>query len=197
MASPDDRSPEARDERGSTLRLVQLIRALLRVYSARIAKERQIAVELRRRAAAKANRLAASHSCLGTGGAAADGEDPELQVIARNLRETDSATRAQLIRALPERVRTIVVDHMVGFASLPELDDGTVQRLLRRVNQTTMARALVDASDDVVRKVLDNLSRHAAAMYREDMGRLAGSDAEGVAEARAAVTRLLREIYQE
>ena len=197
MASPDDRSPEARDERGSTLRLVQLIRALLRVYSARIAKERQIAVELRRRAAAKANRLAASHSCLGTGGAGADGEDPELQVIARNLRETDSATRAQLIRALPERVRTIVVDHMVGFASLPELDDGTVQRLLRRVNQTTMARALVDASDDVVRKVLDNLSRHAAAMYREDMGRLAGSDAEGVAEARAAVTRLLREIYQE
>jgi flagellar motor switch protein FliG len=125
------------------------------------------------------------------------GDDPELRVIARNLRETDPATRGRLIRALPEQVRSIVVDHMVGFASLPELDDGTVQMLLRRVNQTAMARALVDAPESVVRKVLGNLSRHAAAMYREDMERLAESDAETVAEARLEVTRLLRQIYQE
>jgi flagellar motor switch protein FliG len=98
---------------------------------------------------------------------------------------------------LPEQVRSIVVEHMVGFASLPELDDGTVQMLLRRVNQTAMARALVDAPESVVRKVLGNLSRHAARMYREDMERLVESDAETVAEARLEVTRLLRKVYQE
>lgn len=76
----------------------------------------------------------------------------------------------RLAEELAQRVFTI--------NDLPILDDRATQKMLREIDQTDMAKALLKTDKKVQDKIFKNMSKRAASMLQNDMAALNVSDAE-------------------
>lgn len=87
-----------------------------------------------------------------------------------NFMET-SAENAILdaIRDKDETLGTRIQELMFTFENLLELDDRSVQRMLREVPGEQLVAALKGAPDELKELVLKNMSKRAAESFREDM----------------------------
>jgi len=68
----------------------------------------------------------------------------------------------------PELAKTLA-DHMFVFDDLFEIDDRSLQILLRAVDQKLLVSALKGASASLQDKMLQNMSQRAAQMLREEI----------------------------
>jgi flagellar motor switch protein FliG len=73
------------------------------------------------------------------------------------------------IRAVDDNLGTRIQDLMFVFDNLGDLDDRSIQTLLRDVPSDKLALALKGAEPRVRDKMFNNLSKRAAEMMKEDM----------------------------
>jgi hypothetical protein len=72
-------------------------------------------------------------------------------------------------RILMGQEYTLETRTQLVFEDLVNLDDRTIQKMLREVDACVLARALCDADTVVQDKIFRNMSKRAAAMLKEDM----------------------------
>lgn len=103
-------------------------------------------------------------------------------------------TALENIRAYNDELAQKIVDEMFLFENLLDLDDRSIQVLLRQVETSSLVIALKGAPDELVEKFLRNMSQRAAQLIREEMetrGPIRVSQVEGEQKAILQVVRRL------
>jgi flagellar motor switch protein FliG len=108
-----------------------------------------------------------------------------LKSAADIMNFLDSSTETQLMNAIQSQdkeIGTQIEDLMFVFENLGDVDDRSIQTLLREVPSDTLQKALKGADDTLKEKFFKNMSSRAADSMKEDlasMGPTKISDVEG------------------
>src|SRR5690554_1505897 len=78
-------------------------------------------------------------------------------------------TALENIRAYNDELAQKIIDEMFLFENLMDLDDRSIQILLRQIETASLVVALKGAPDELVDKFLSNMSQRAAQLIREEM----------------------------
>jgi flagellar motor switch protein FliG len=122
-----------------------------------------------------------------------------IKVAADIINRMNGAMETQIIGRIGETDKALsqkIQDQMFVFDALGELDDRSMQALLREVQQDKLGLALKGAEQKVRDKVFKNMSERASEMLREDMeakGPVKVSDVEAAQKEILATTRRLAE----
>ena len=95
-----------------------------------------------------------------------------LQSAAHILNNMDSLNEGQIldnIKEIDDELADRIQELMFVFEDLSQMDDRSMQQLLREVDTGTLTIALKGASEELQRKFFNNLSRRAAEMLQEDL----------------------------
>ncbi|TXR53403.1 flagellar motor switch protein FliG [Reinekea thalattae] len=95
-----------------------------------------------------------------------------VKTAAEIMNYLDSSVETELmdgIKEVDEDLATEISDLMFVFDNLIDLDDRGIQALLREVSTESLKIALRGAENDLANKILDNMSRRAAEILRDDM----------------------------
>jgi len=123
------------------------------------------------------------------------GLDPLVSIINCS----DRATERQIVEgleALDAPLADEVKSRMFMFEDIVNLDDRSVQQVLRQVETSSLALALKGVSDTVRDKVTRNLSARAAESLVEDIELLGPVRLTQVEEAQQAVIRTIRQLEE-
>lgn len=119
--------------------------------------------------------------------------------IVEILNTIDRATERTIMESLEEEDPELAEEirkKMFVFDDIVMLDDGSIQRVLKEVDQQDLTKALRAADDEVKDKIFRNMSKRAAAMLEEDMefmGPIRMSDVEEVQQKIVGIIRKLEE----
>jgi flagellar motor switch protein FliG len=119
------------------------------------------------------------------------GIDPLVEIINRS----DRATERQIVEgldALDAELADEVRSRMFMFEDIVELEDRSVQLVLRQVNTAELALALKGVSDGVRNKITANMSERAAATLLEEVELLGAVRLTQVEEAQQSIIRTIR-----
>lgn len=83
---------------------------------------------------------------------------------------------------------------MFVFEDILSLDDKSIQRVLREVDNNELAVALKGANDEVQNVIFNNLSKRLAAMIREDMEYMGPVRLKDVEEAQQKIVNIIRKL---
>ncbi|MGM0702840.1 MAG: flagellar motor switch protein FliG [Pseudomonadota bacterium] len=87
-----------------------------------------------------------------------------------NLMNTNQEeTAIETVRAHSEDLAQKIIDEMFLFENLLDLDDRSIQLVLKEIDTNSLVVALKGAPDSLMEKFLRNMSRRAADLMREDM----------------------------
>ena len=95
-----------------------------------------------------------------------------LKTAANLLNFMDSSIEAALmedVKQVDEEIGEQIQDLMFVFDNLIDIDDRGVQSLLREVSSENLIVALKGADDSIKDKILNNMSKRAAEMLRDDL----------------------------
>ncbi|NOX54388.1 MAG: flagellar motor switch protein FliG [Planctomycetes bacterium] len=95
-----------------------------------------------------------------------------VQLVAQILNVTDRATNKGILENLEQEDAELVEEIqrlMFVFEDLLKLDDKSIQRLLKEVDNNQWALALKGASEEIKQRILGNLSQRAAELLKEEM----------------------------
>jgi flagellar motor switch protein FliG len=108
---------------------------------------------------------------------------PSLEkAIMRGVEERDPA--------LCEQIRNL----MFVFEDVVDLDDRSMQRLLREIDVKELALALKSASNEVKNKVLGGMSQRASAALKEEMEMLGPARKRDIESAQTAIVAMIRRL---
>lgn len=125
-----------------------------------------------------------------------DGTELLAGVLAKAGRETSKELLQALAAADPE-LAARTREHLFTFDDLCALEPRTLQTVLRAVDTKQLALALHQMPDDVVARVLGNLSERAREAVLEEQDLLTGVRAADVADARTAAVAAARQLEEE
>jgi flagellar motor switch protein FliG len=94
------------------------------------------------------------------------------RTVAEILNFSGSAEETSVIEAIKEYDPDLaqrILDEMFVFENLLDLDDRSVQMLLREIQSDALVTALKGASEPLREKIFKNMSQRAAEMLREDL----------------------------
>ena len=83
---------------------------------------------------------------------------------------------------------------MFVFEDILSLDDKSIQRVLREVDNNELAVALKSANEDVQNAIFNNLSKRLATMIREDMDFMGPVRMKDVEEAQQKIVNIIRKL---
>jgi flagellar motor switch protein FliG len=95
-----------------------------------------------------------------------------VRTVAEILNFSGTAEETSVIEAIKEYDPDLaqrILDEMFVFENLLDLDDRSVQMLLREVQSDALVMALKGASEELREKIFKNMSQRAAEMLREDL----------------------------
>lgn len=121
------------------------------------------------------------------------------KTAANILNFMDTAVETGIMERVKESdpdLGTTIEDLMFVFDNLAEVDDRSIQALLREVSSDTLIVALKGADDAVKEKILKNMSKRAAEMLRDDLearGPVRVSEVEEAQKEILAVARRMAE----
>ena len=118
-----------------------------------------------------------------------------IDTLANILNRTDRATERNVLElleienpALADEVREL----MFVFEDIVQLDNRTVQRILREVNTKDLALALKGTKEEVREKIFTNMSERAQQMLRDDMEYLGPVRAKDVQEVQTSICATIK-----
>ncbi len=123
------------------------------------------------------------------------GIDKVVEILGRLDKGGDRAILASLETTDPDMAETIR-KKMFTFDDLVQLDNRSLQMVLREINNDTLTLALKTASEDIKEKIFGNISQRAAEMIQEDleaMGPVRVSEVEAMQQAILQVALKLEE----
>jgi flagellar motor switch protein FliG len=124
------------------------------------------------------------------------GVDPLVNIINRSDRSTERQIvegLESLDAALAEEVRS----RMFMFEDVVQLDDRSVQQVLRQVDNSQLALALKGVSEQVRSKITSNMSERAAENLLDEVEMLGAVRLAQVEEAQQGVIRTIRQLEEQ
>ncbi len=116
--------------------------------------------------------------------------------ILNMMNTSQEESAIETVRAHSEDLAQKIIDEMFLFENLIELDDRSIQLLLKEIDTDSLVVALKGAPEDLVETFMRNMSSRAAEMIREDMearGPMRVSQVEAEQKAILQVARRLAE----
>jgi len=117
------------------------------------------------------------------------------KAVAEILNRVDRTAEKQIFEGLEpanpqlaEEIRRL----MFTFDDIARLDDRSMQRLLKEVDQKELARALKAAAENVAQKIFANLSERAQTMLRQEIEYLGPVRLRDVEDAQGKIVRIVR-----
>jgi len=122
-----------------------------------------------------------------------------IQAIVNILNGVDRSTEKNIIEALemenPELAEEIR-KRMFVFEDILTLDNRSVQRVLREIDNQDLTLALKGASEEVKNKIFSNMSKRQAEMIKEDMQYLGPVRLRDVEEAQQRIVNVIRKLEE-
>jgi flagellar motor switch protein FliG len=120
-----------------------------------------------------------------------------INAIVPILNNSDRSTERQILEHLAELDPALaeeIQNRMFVFENIVQLDDRSVQKVLRHVDSRTLAMALKGTSSEVSNKVFANLSQKAAELLRDDIAVLGPVRIRDVEAAQREVVNVIRQL---
>jgi flagellar motor switch protein FliG len=121
------------------------------------------------------------------------------KAVAEILNRVDRTAEKQIFEGLEpanpqlaEEIRRL----MFTFDDIARLDDRSMQRLLKEIDQKELARALKAAAENVAQKVFGNLSERAQTMLRQEIEYLGPVRLKDVEDAQGKIVRIVRALEE-
>ena len=124
------------------------------------------------------------------------GVDPLVTIINRSDRSTERQI-VEGLEALDPELADEVKSRMFMFEDIVDLEDRSVQLVLRQVDTGQLALALKGVADSVRTKITSNLSERAAENLVDEIDILGAVRLAQVEEAQQAVIRAIRELEEQ
>jgi flagellar motor switch protein FliG len=122
-----------------------------------------------------------------------------VQSLVDILNRSDRATERLILEGLERNDPDLadeVRQRMFVFEDITQLDDRSIQLILRQVDNKDLAIALKGVGQNVRDKILRNLSERAAANLNEEIGLLGPVRLKQVEEAQGAIVRIIRALEE-
>ncbi|MCG3152385.1 MAG: Flagellar motor switch protein FliG [bacterium] len=122
-----------------------------------------------------------------------------LDALVNILNLVDRTTERSILEILEQddpQLAAEIKNRMFIFEDIVQLDDRSIQQILREVDSKLLGLALRGVNEDVSGKIYRNMSKRAAAMLKEDMefsGPVRVKDVEGAQQQIVAIIRALEE----
>ncbi|GAB6986967.1 flagellar motor switch protein FliG [Nocardioides pyridinolyticus] len=124
------------------------------------------------------------------------GVDPLVEIINRSDRLTERQI-VEGLESLDAELADEVRSRMFMFEDIVELEDRSVQLVLRQVDSAELALAVKGVAPDVHDKITSNMSERAAATLLEEVELLGAVRLAQVEEARQSIIRTIRLLEEE
>ncbi len=121
------------------------------------------------------------------------------EYLVRLLTSSDRRQEKLVLESLEDNYPELaeeVMKLMFVFENLAQLDDRSLQRVMREVDSKDLSLALRGASDDLKEKVFRNLSTRAAAMIKEEMALSGPVRVRQVEEAQQRIVTIVRRLEE-
>jgi flagellar motor switch protein FliG len=122
-----------------------------------------------------------------------------VKTLVEMLNRADRATERLIFEGLEnhdEELADEVRSQMFVFEDIVNLDDRSVQLILRQVDSKDLALALKGVRPEVRTKILTNMSTRAGENLRDEMERLGKVRLKAVEEAQGSIVRVLRALEE-
>lgn len=123
----------------------------------------------------------------------AGGVDALVKMLVQSNRATEKTILDAIGQTMPELADEIK-KHLFVFENLAQLDDRSIQRVLRDVDSRDLALALKGASEEVKSKIFKNMSQRAAEMLKEDMEVTGPVRLRAVEDAQQRIVNVVRKL---
>ena len=120
-----------------------------------------------------------------------------VEILVELLKHSSRTTEKTIIEELEEsepELAEAIKKRMFVFENIANLDDRSIQRILREVEVRDLAMALKATANEVKQKILGNMSTRAAAMLQEDMEASGPVRVRHVEEAQARIVDVIRRL---
>ena len=120
-----------------------------------------------------------------------------VQTIVDILNRVDRGTERLIIETLEQENPDLADDirnRMFVFEDINILDDTAVRRILREIDTKELAKALKGSSDELMNRMLRNMSQRAGEMLQEEMDFLGPIRLREVEEAQQSIVRIVRRL---
>ncbi len=120
-----------------------------------------------------------------------------LNVIVPILNNTERAAERLIMSRLEEQDPELaenIRNRMFVFENIVQLEDRAIQKVLRRVDNKTLALALKGSQPDISTKIMKNLSQKAAELLKEDIEVLGPVRIRDVEQAQREIVNIIRQL---
>jgi flagellar motor switch protein FliG len=117
--------------------------------------------------------------------------------IVEILNLVDRSSEKQIVEALEEEDPELAEEikkRMFVFEDIVMLDDRSIQKVLREVDQQELSKALKSVDAEVQDKIFKNMSKRAAQMLKEDMEFMGPVRLKDVEEAQQKIVSIIRHL---
>ncbi len=121
--------------------------------------------------------------------------DPRFKTLIGILQKVEREERLRLMDALAEQDEALAAqidENLYDYSDIMRIQDRSVQKLLTQLDQKTVALALKTAPEDIVEKVMKNLSERVRASLKEEMEFLNTVSPPKVDEARREIANVIK-----
>ncbi len=123
-----------------------------------------------------------------------------VESIVEMLNEADRSMEKSILEKLEDEDPDLAEEirrKLFVFEDITQLDDASVQRVLREVDQDELALALKAVDENVKEKIFDNMSNRAAGMIREELEYMGPVRVRDVEEAQQQIVNVIRRLEEE
>lgn len=120
-----------------------------------------------------------------------------INVIVPILNNTERAAERQIMSRLDEQDPELaenIRNRMFVFENIVQLDDRAIQKVLRRVDNKTLAMAMKGVGPELSSRVMKNLSQKAAELLKEDIDVLGPVRIRDVEAAQREIVNIVRQL---
>ncbi|HOV39018.1 MAG TPA: flagellar motor switch protein FliG [Spirochaetales bacterium] len=123
-----------------------------------------------------------------------------VESIVDILNLVDRSTEKSIIESLEEEDPELAEEikkRMFVFEDIVMLDDRAIQKVLREVDTTELAKALKAVDSEVQDKIFRNMSKRAATLLKEDMEYMGPIRMKDVEEAQQKIVAIIRKLEEQ
>ena len=123
-----------------------------------------------------------------------------IDSIVEIINSVDRSTEKSIIESLEEddpELAEEIKKRMFVFEDIVLLDDRAIQKVLREVDSSDLAKALKSVDTDAQDKVYRNMSKRAAALLKEDMDFMGPVRLKDVEEAQQKIVNIIRKLEEQ
>lgn len=123
-----------------------------------------------------------------------------IDAIVELLNFTDRSTEKSIIETLEEEEPELAEEikkRMFVFEDIVLLDDRSIQKVLREVDNNDISKALKSVDEEVKEKIFRNMSKRAVSLLKEDMEFMGPIRLHDVEEAQQKIVNVIRKLEDE